>query len=467
MTTELDLVRDFMNAGAAAEPEPELGSARVALDEAIALEGGEEKGGHVPPRPRRRARRSLRWGVGGVVVVAACLVAVFVAAPSTRTPGSEAAAAEIAQLAETVQPVPPLAPGQWYQYELTGELSANVSSGTHTAPINATANVPISIGEWANSTTAVCTSQEFGTVTFDDPADAQAWQTMGLTTTPANQPATGCSAGYEASVGGGGTPAEPINVATLTHDPAALADQLESGTTGIGVVDNYARGEPANVVGFLRLTDLLVGPVDGQWSGFGQEMLDTLSRLPGIVSLGTMTSHSGASGLAFSMPKQVTLDPVNGAQTYTFTPPTVILDPENGSLLEARNLNVSVLSTAAQDFVASASALVFQDGVSYGTTAEWIDPVSGLQVVDPSALPTWISTFHIIEAVTTPSATQSQVSDVINPFLGQGSSSYSGGSPGQSPTTFDLTIMGTQSHAQDVVNALTASGLFSSVTVKL
>jgi hypothetical protein len=467
MTTELDLVRDFMTAGAGSDAA--LGRGRSALDEAIALEAAEDA---VPvpvsPRPKKRARRPLRWGVGAVVVAAAGVVAVFVAAPSARTPGSEAAAAEIAQLAESVQPVPPLAAGQWYQYELEGELSANVTSGTQTAPISATANIPIAIGQWANATSAVCTSQQFGTVTFDDPVDAQAWQTLGLTTTPANQPATGCSAGYEASVGGGGTPAEPINVANLTHDPAALADQLESGTTGIGVVDDYARGESANVVGYLRFTDLLVGPVEGQWPGFGQEMLDTLSRLPGIVSLGTMTSHSGASGPAFSMPKQITLDPVNGARTYTFTPPTVILDPQNGSLLEARNLNVSVLSSAAQDFVGNANALVFQDGVSYGTTAQWIDPVSGLQVVDPSALPTWITTFHIIEAVTTPAASQAQVSDVINPFLGNGNSAYSnGGIPAPGQTIYDLTIMGTPGTVQNVVNALTASGLFSNVTVKL
>ncbi|HEY6473250.1 MAG TPA: hypothetical protein VIY26_10190 [Acidimicrobiales bacterium] len=406
--------------------------------------------------------------MGAIVVVAACVVAVFVAVPSAKMSGSEAAATEIARLAQTVQPVPPLSAGEWYQYELQGELSADVTSGSKAAPISTTANIPIAIGQWANSTSAVCTSQQFGTVTFDDPADAQAWQTMGLTTTPANQPATGCSAGYEASVGGGGTPAEPINVSTMTHDPATLAAQLRDGTTGIGVVDDYARGEPTPVVGFLRLTDLLVGPVEGQWSGFGQEMLDTLSLLPGIVSLGTMTSHSGASGPAFSMPKQITLSPSNGAQTYAFTPPTVILDPQNGSLLEARNLNVSVLSSAAQDFVASADALVFSDGVSYGTTAQWIDPVSGLQVVTQSALPNWITTFHIIEAVTTLSASQAEVSRVINPFLGSGNSAYSDGTiPAPSQTTYDITIMGTQGTVQDVVNALTASGLFSSVTVKL
>jgi hypothetical protein len=466
-TTELDLVRDFM-AGLDAS-ESELGQARSVLDAAIALENGRGPGGHdrpVAPRPRRRSRRSFRWGIAATVVAAACVVAIFAAVPSAKMPTSEAAAAEIARLAETVQPVPPLAEGQWYQYELQGELSAHVTSGTNAAPVTSTADIPISIGEWANSTTAVCSSQQFGTVTFDDPADAQAWQTLGLTTTPANQPATGCSAGYEASLGGGGTPVGPIDVSNITHDPATLADQLQRGSTGISKIDGYATGQPARVVGFLRLTDLLVGPVEGQWSGFGQEMLDTLSLLPGIVSLGTMTSHSGMSGPAFSMPKQVTLNPTNGAQTYTFTPPTVILDPQDGDLLEVRNLDISVLQSAAQDFVGNANALVYADGVSYGTTALWIDPVSGLQVIGQAALPSWMTTFHIIEAVTSSTAQQS-VSAVINPYLGHGGSAYSGSVAGSDQTIYDITILGSEAEVQSAVAALTTSGLFSSVSVKL
>jgi hypothetical protein len=195
-------------------------------------------------------------------------------------------------------------------------------------------------------------------------------------------------------------------------------------------------------------------------------MLDTLSRLPGIVSLGTMTSHAGSSGLAFSMPKQVTLDPTNGAQTYTFTPPTVILDPQDGSLLEVRNLDISVLSSAAQDFVSNANALVYADGVSYGTTAQWIDPVSGLQVIGQAAVPSWITTFHIVEAVTSSTAQQT-LSQVINPYLGHGGSAYSGSLPGSHQTIYDITIMGSEADAQNAVTALTASGLFSSVSAKL
>jgi hypothetical protein len=332
-----------------------------------------------------------------------------------------------------------------------------------------TANIPISVGEWSDSSGAICTAQQFGTATFATPADAQAWQAMGLIDTPANQPATGCSAGREAAVGSLGSSAlSPIDVSNITHDPGALATQLQEKTTGIPAVDGYASGEPPNVAGFLRLTELLVGPVTGQWSGFGQEMLRTMALLPGVVSLGGMTSHSGASGLAFSTRPVVTLNPETGAQNSSFTPPTVILDAQSGVLLEVRNFDFPVLQSAAQDFVGSPTAPVYTQGVGYGVTAQWIDPVSVLGVVGQISLPTWIGTFHIIEAVTSPSVTEAQVSAVVNPFLGNGNMSFnSDNTPAPGQTTYDITIMGSVANEQTVASALTASGMFASISVKL
>jgi hypothetical protein len=469
MSTEVDLIHGFMHLP---EVSPDdLPGARSILDDAIADEAPRAVDAWSPAparRGHRRSRRVARWAVGVTLAAAATAAVIFQVVPSTRVPTPPAAAAEIARLADAVQPVPPLGPGQWYQYQLQGELSANVSSGSRAATTNAIATIPITIGEWSNSSAAVCTSQQFGTATFASSTDAQAWQTMGLADTPANQPATGCSAGVEASVGGGGTPLGPIDVSTITHDPATLASELQGGSTGIGAIDTYATREPAHVAGFLRLTVLLVGPLKGQWSGFGQEMLNTLALLPGIASLGTMTSHSGAQGLGFSMPTQVTLNADNGAEVSSFTPPTLILDSQSGDLLEVRHLDYPVLQSAAQDFVASPSALVYSQGVSYGVTAQWMDRVAGLQVISQSSVPSWISTYHIIEAVTTTSATASQLSNVVNPFLGHGNSAYSdGNTPAPGETTYDITIMGTAVTVQDVINALTGSGLFTTVSVKL
>ena len=478
MNTEVDLVRAFMAVEAATSDE--LGRARTVLDDAIAQEQRQEEerqeeqqqdvaatGGALVHSRSRRFRRSVRWAIP-LAVSAAVVAAIAVVAPSARTPTAPAAAAEIARLADAVAPVPALAPGQWYQYQLEGVLTANVTSGTKTAPINATATIPIDIGAWSNSTQAICTSEEFGMVTFPTPASAQAWQTMGLLTTPANQPATGCSAGHEASIGGGGTPLGPIDVSSITHDPATLANELENGSTGISDIDHYAAGEPAHVVGFLRLTDLLVGPLKGQWPGFGREILQTMALLPGIESLGPLISHSGTQGPAFSMPTQVVLNPTSGTETGSFTAPTVILDGSTGALLEVRNFDYPVLGSAAEDFVGSSSALVFSEGVGYGTTAEWIDPGSGLQAIDQSSLPAWIGTFHIIEAVTPASTTESQLSDEIDPFLGHGNSSFSDSdTPSAGETTYDITIMGSLASAESVVNTLTSSGLFLSVSLQL
>ncbi len=404
------------------------------------------------------------------VAAAAIAVVILQVVPSSNVATPEAAAAEISRLADAVQPAPPLLPGQWYQYQLQGSLSADVSTVGNTPTPDADASIPVSIGQWSNATGAVCTSQQFGTANFASPVNAQAWQAIGLVATPANQPATGCSAGLEASMGGGGS-LTPIDVSNITQDPATLATQLQEGSTGIQKIDQTAKEEDSpSVAGFTRLTVLLVGPTSGQWSGFGQEMLKTMALLPGVISLGTMTTHSGASGLAFSTGTAVTMNPETGAVTsgLSIPPPTVILDPQSGALLEARNVNIPVLQSAAQDFVGSPSAPVYTEGVSYGITTQWIDPVAALNVIAPDALPSWISTFHIVEAVTNASANEAQLSEVLDPFLGNGNSANSeGDAPAPGQTTYDITIMGTAANEQAVVSALTASGLFASISVKL
>jgi hypothetical protein len=471
MSTEMDLVHDFMNAvDVSAE---ELPVARSILEDAICLEVGHDQRGdaatRVGRRNRRRSRRLARWSIGVTVAAAAIAALILQVAPTSKVTTSEAAAAEIARLADAVQPAPALLAGQWYQYKLQGVLSAHVSTVGNTPTPNAQASIPIAIGQWSNSTGAICTSQQFGTATFASPVNAQAWQAIGLVDTPNNQPATGCSAGVEASIGGGSSLAT-IDVSNITHDPVTLAAQLQDGTTGIQSIDQHAVGEPANVAGFVRLTVLLVGPTSGQWPGFGQEMLNTMALLPGVISLGDMTSHSGVAGIGFSMATQVTLNPTNGAvsSSFYFSPPTVILDPQSGALLEVRNLDIPVLQTAAQDFVGSPSAAVYTEGVSYGISTQWIDPVAAVSVIAQAALPSWINTVHIIEAVTNPSTTDTEISAVLNPFLGNGNSAYSdGNSPRAGETTYDITIVGSAANEQAVVSALTASGLFASISVKL
>ena len=474
MRTEIDLVHDYMK-GVDVSADG-LAVARSILDEAIALEIGPDHPGNsrmmVPPLSGRRYRRLGRWGVGVTVAAAAAAAALILqVVPTFKGTTPEAAAAEISRLADAVQPVPPLLSGQWYQYQSQGVLSATVSTGAKTpggAPtLEAEALIPVTLGEWSNSTGAICTSQQFGTATFSDSVNAQAWSTFGLSDTPSNQPATDCSAGVAAS-NSVGTSFAPIDVLNITHDPTTLASELQARTTGIQPIDQYAVGDRANQAAFERLAVLLVSPTSGQWSGFGQEMLQTMALLPGVISLGMMSSHAGMSGLAFTAQTDATNHRTDRAVPSHASPPTVILDPQSGAVLEVRNLDFPVLMSAAQDFVESPSALIYSQGGGYGVTAQWFDPVAPLSVVAQGALPSWTSTYHVIEAITKMSTTQAQVSTVVNPLLGNGNTGdLDLNVPEAGQDTFDITVMGTAADEHTVTSALTSSGIFSSVSVKL
>lgn len=466
MSIELELVQYYMNGEDV--PASELLIARRILDKAIASEIGLDDRGDALVRASRkrggRYNRFARRSVGVAAAAAACAVLVLQVLPTSKTAPSIAAAAQISQLADSVQPSPALQAGQWSTYQMQGALSADVSMVGESPTPDAQASIPIASEVWSNSTNATCASQQFGTASFASPVNAQAWHAIGLLDTPANQPVTGCAGGVEASDGAesGHT---TIGVSHLTHDPATLAEQLQAGTTGISSIDHAAMGDPANVAGFVRLTVLLVGPISGGWPGFGQEMLRTMALLPGVVSVGPTTSHSGKTGIGFSTGQQVTLNPQTGAVASRWSGPTVVLDAQTGALLEARNFDIPVLQTAAQHFVGSLSAPVYTEGVSYGITTEWIDPVTSPSVIGQSALPSWANTFHIIEAVAKATTTDPQVSTVVNSFLvgnGDSAATYD-----NVPTTYDITIVGTAADADTVVAALTASGLFASITVMM
>ncbi len=468
MSTELDLVHDYMNG--ADVPADELLVARSMLEDAIALEVGlkcpKDPLPIALPLGGRRSRLA-RWGIGATVAAAAAVaVLIFQVVPTSKVTPSEAAAAEISRLADVVQPVPPLHPDEWYQYQAQGVLSATVTSGSSsiggTPSTQVQASIPITLGQWSNASGTICTSQRFGSATFSDAANAQAWNALGLIDTPTNQPATDCSAGAEAT-NDVGLSVAPIDVSGIPHDPTALAAKLQASTTGIQSLDQYAMGVPANQAAFERLAVLLVSPARGQWPGFGQEMLQTMALLPGVITLGNMTSHTGGSGLAFTAPTDVITNPKDGV-TQTSSPPTVILNPQSAAILEARNLNFPVLITAAQDFIGGPSAPIYGQGGGYGATAQWFDPVAPVSVVAQEAVPNWISSYHIVEAVTKASTTQMELSSVlanVNRVFSDPNV------PAAGLETFDITITGTAAYAQTVVSALTASGLFSTISTKL
>ncbi len=97
-------------------------------------------------------------------------------------------------------------------------------------------------------------------------------------------------------------------------------------------------------------------------------------------------------------------------------------------------------------------------------TAQWFDPVAPISVVEGDVVPNWVSTYHIIEAVTKPSTTQTELSSVLA-NVNRVFSDPNVPAPGLE--TFDITIMGAAANAQALVSTLTASSLFSTISVKL
>jgi hypothetical protein len=467
MTIDLDLIHDFM--ASEEVPAGDLALARSILVTAIGVEIQENDASStlsdVSPRGHRHSGRRIPWSVGlaAAAVAVACALLISQVVPSHSKPGrSITAAAQISRLADFVQPPPPLQAGQWSDYQMHGIVAASVSEVGKTPTPDAQAAIPILLEVWSNSTGTTCTSEQFGTATFASAENAQAWHAIGLIDSPMNQPVTDCRADLLGSSNGSTLAA--IDVSHITHDPSALAAQLQGGTTGVQTVDQDATNYdyPASLAGFIRLTVLLVGPVSGSWSGFGQEMLRTMALLPGVVSLGPITAHSGQTGPAFSVSKEA----ASGQQTGIVVP-TVVLDAGTGALLEARDFSIPVLQAAAQDFVGSPSAPVYAEGVSYGVSTEWIDPAAPPGIIGQDALPGWISTFHVIQAVTKATTNDAELSRTFSPFLGNGDYAYSvSKGPGVGQIIWDVVVRGTVADEDAVVAALNASELFEDVTVK-
>jgi hypothetical protein len=473
MKTELDLVREYMNSGSVAEEG--LAVARSILDEAIASEtwddsqfwSGDQERATDPSGQSVFQRSHLRiWiSVGIAVAVAACSIVVVRVLPTSKPTHSVTAAARISQLAGTVQPAPQPQPGQWSSYKMEASIAISIGSIGGMPTPNAEAAIPLAIQSWSNSTGTTCISQAFGTATFATQANAEAWHAIGLIDTPTNQPITDCAAGVEASQRAAST-MEAIDVSTVTHDPATLAEQLQDGETGIPIIDQTAQESYAT--GFVRLVDLLLGPTTGAWPGFGQEILRTMALLPGIVSHGSMTTHSGQSGLAFSVRQHVVMNPSNGSVLSRWIGPTVILNPNTGALLEARDASLPIeLVSAQDDFVSNPSSPVYLHGAAYNVSTSWVDPSAAPTIIEEGSLPAWVSTYHVIEAITEPTTTVDEAAVAFNPFLGNGNSAYTDEQvPNPKETTFDITILGTMDDVDKVASALESSGLFGSVVVK-
>jgi hypothetical protein len=339
-----------------------------------------------PRRSRNRRapwsyRHSRRWVIAtafGAVVMAALLVVLLLPTPALRS--RDAAAAVLRHLAgqaAAAEPAPILKDDQWLQSGFqVSYLAAPAHSGPESAALqSARAVVTVNAENWANDLSQYCSQQVVTSVAYDSPASQQAWSSSGFGLPSTPQP--GCGSGF---LGTGGEGRGTLDVGQLPTDPAALAQALKSGTTGIPALDQPLLGNHY-LTPFGRAVTLLVGPTFGATPALWSAVLRAMATMPGVALLGTESAHSGATGVALA-----------GATGEGYRT-TIILSPSTGALLEARNLLDGQLIA----------------GLPFGVvTIQWIDPSGTPQVVDASMLPSSLTgqvPTGIVSAVTNPGVT--------------------------------------------------------------
>jgi hypothetical protein len=331
------------------------------------------------PRPGPRRARRLVLPVMAVGAFAAVVILVLQLLPTPALQPPSAAAAvlrHLARQAAAAEPPPILKDDQWLQSEFqVSYLAAPAHSGPESAALqSARAVVTVSAENWANDLSQYCGQQVVTSVAYDSPASQQAWTSsgFGLPSTPQPQ----CGSGF---LGAGGEGPGTLDVAQLPTEPAALAQVIETGTTGISALDQQPGNQ--NLTPFGRAVTLLVGPTLGGTPALSSALLRAMATMPGVALLGTETAHSGATGVALA------------GQTGGGDRTTIILSPSTGTLLEARNLLVGQLIA----------------GLPFGVvTIQWIDPTGTPQVVDASMLPSSLAgqvPTGIVSAVTNPGVT--------------------------------------------------------------
>jgi hypothetical protein len=330
------------------------------------------------PRPRRARRLILSAMSVGAVAAVVILVLQFLPTPALQAPSASAAVLRhLAEKAAAAEPTPILKGDQWLQSEFrVSYLAAPPHEGPESPALqSARAVVTVNAEDWANDLSQYCSQQVVTSVLYNSPASQQAWSSSGFGLPSTPQP--GCGAGSLGSQAPG-----TLDVTRLPTDPVALAEALETGTTGIAALDRPPFGNRHYLTPFGRAVMLLVGPTFGATPALWSALLRVMATMPGVALLGTETTHSGTTGLALA-----------GATDQGYRT-TIILSPSTGALLEARNL---------LDFQLLAGLPTF--GV---LTIQWLDPIGTPQVVDASMLPSSLVgqvPTGIVSAVTNPGVT--------------------------------------------------------------
>jgi len=174
-------------------------------------------------------------GVGALATVV-ILVLQLLPSPPLQSPNAAAAVLGTPSRARLLSPEPaPILKGdQWLQSEFrVSYLAAPPYSGPASAALrSARAVVAVNAEVWANDLTQTCSQQVVTSVAYNSPASQRAWASSGIGLPATPQPQCGSGA-----LGKGSQAPGMLDVAQLPTDPAALAQALETGTTGISALD--------------------------------------------------------------------------------------------------------------------------------------------------------------------------------------------------------------------------------------
>jgi len=326
------------------------------------------------PQPFPRIRRRPLLVAGGLCAVVAGLLLTFLWPGGPIQPTS-AAAEELQMIATNAahQTVPQPGPGHWLYVRQKVSAQGDVIQIGSTPTPGAVATFVGNVEEWTNAKGSSCVLGTFGAAQFATPANRASWIAAGMLANPIEHAAS-CS-----SVGGSGASTGPddggaFDVSNLTTDPATLAHQLTTGTTGITGLDQITPGLPSQ--GFARAVHLLIGPTSGDSSAVTSAVYGALAYIPGVKLLGTMTSHTGSTGIGFS-------GPIEGADSM------IIVDPSTGVLLEVQNVPAPVTfnGLGASLIAPAPTPSIGTEGGSAATTIHWLDPIGSPTVVASNSLP--------------------------------------------------------------------------------
>jgi hypothetical protein len=380
----------------------------------------------------------------GVAIVAAAVLVAVVLVPGSVRHQPIAAAAELHEIADNAahQSVPQLGKGQYvFTQEQVTFTAAILEIGTTPTP-HAQATLKATIKEWANDLGGSCIVATSGPATFASATDQAAWRSAGMLVNPSG-PSTSCA------LTGSGV----IDVSSLTNNPTVLAQELNSGSTGIPGLDQQIASPNA---GFDRAVILLIGPTVGATPALDSAVFDAMAKMPGVAFLGQLTTHTGASGVGFSVPSEPGRS-------------VIIVNPSTGALMEAQNIpDQNAFAGFGSTYLAPPPTPSLQtEGGSYEVTIQRLDPIGRPTVVPlPANLsaPLPLGSSGTITATAKVGVTSAQILALEPQLQTYGKA---GSSQSTSPVTNALITVysfnGSAEQILDYAKVLNESGLFTSV----